>query len=68
MALKGKKLHPDDIQGIRGFTIAYKGLATAVMVYKELAFNEKSSIIPSVSLQDLPTGVHVLFFHMNLSS
>jgi ABC-type phosphate/phosphonate transport system substrate-binding protein len=25
MALKGKKLHPDDIQRIRDFMMAYKG-------------------------------------------
>jgi hypothetical protein len=37
MALKGKKLHPDDIQEIRDFVMAYKGLATFAMVYKELA-------------------------------
>jgi hypothetical protein len=37
MALKGKKLHPDGIQGIRGFAMAYKGLATFTMAYKELA-------------------------------
>jgi hypothetical protein len=37
MALKGKKLHPDDIQRIRDFTMAYKGLATFVISYKELA-------------------------------
>jgi hypothetical protein len=36
MALKGKKLHPNDIQGIKGFTIAYKGLATFTMSYKDL--------------------------------
>jgi hypothetical protein len=28
MVLKGKKLHPNSIQGIRGFAMAYKGLAT----------------------------------------
>jgi hypothetical protein len=37
MALKGKKLHPDGIQEIRDFVMAYKGLATFAMVYKELA-------------------------------
>jgi hypothetical protein len=37
MALKGKKLHPDDIQGIRGFVMVYKGLTTFVMTYKKLA-------------------------------
>jgi hypothetical protein len=37
MALKGKKLHPDGIQEIRDFAMAYKGLATFAMVYKELA-------------------------------
>jgi hypothetical protein len=36
MALKGKKLHPNDIHGIKGFTIAYKGLATFTMSYKDL--------------------------------
>jgi hypothetical protein len=36
MALKGKKLHLNDIQGIKGFTIAYKGLATFTMSYKDL--------------------------------
>jgi hypothetical protein len=37
MALKGEKLHPNDIQGIRDFAIAYNGLATFVIAYKELA-------------------------------
>jgi hypothetical protein len=37
MTLKGKKLHPDDIQGIRDFTMAYKDLATFAIAYKELA-------------------------------
>jgi hypothetical protein len=37
MALKGKKLHPDDIQGIRGFAMVYKGLAIFAIAYKELA-------------------------------
>jgi hypothetical protein len=37
MALKGKKLHPDGIQEIRDFAMTYKGLATFVVVYKELA-------------------------------
>jgi hypothetical protein len=35
MSLKGKKLHPDGIQEIRCFTMAYKGLATFTMAYKE---------------------------------
>jgi hypothetical protein len=35
MALKGKKLHPNGIQEIRGFAMAYKGLATFIMTYKE---------------------------------
>jgi hypothetical protein len=37
MALKSKKMHPDGIQEIRDFAMAYKGLATIAMVYKELA-------------------------------
>jgi hypothetical protein len=37
MALKGKKLHPDDIQGIRDFAMAYKGPTTFAMAYKELS-------------------------------
>jgi hypothetical protein len=37
IALKGKKLHPNDIQGIRDFTMAYNGLTTFIMTYKELA-------------------------------
>jgi hypothetical protein len=37
MALKGKKLHPDDIQGIRDFVMAYKGPTTFAMAYKELS-------------------------------
>jgi hypothetical protein len=36
MALKGKKLHPDDNQGLRNFMMTYKGLATFTMAYKEL--------------------------------
>jgi hypothetical protein len=36
IALKGKKLHPNDIQGIRDFVMAYNGLTTFVMAYKEL--------------------------------
>jgi hypothetical protein len=34
--LKGKKLHPDNIQDIRGFVMGYKGLATFTMAYKAL--------------------------------
>jgi hypothetical protein len=34
MTLKGKKLYPDDIQDL--FTMAYKGLTTFAMTYKEL--------------------------------
>jgi hypothetical protein len=37
MAVKGKKLHPDDIQRIKDFTMTYKDLATFAMSYKELA-------------------------------
>jgi hypothetical protein len=37
MAVKGNKLYPDDIHGIRYFTMAYKGLVTFVIAYKELA-------------------------------
>jgi hypothetical protein len=37
MALKGRKLHPDGIHGIRGFAMAYNGPATLAMTYKELA-------------------------------
>jgi hypothetical protein len=37
MALKDKKLHPNDLQVIRDFTMTYKGLATFAMTYKELA-------------------------------
>jgi hypothetical protein len=37
MALKSKKLHPSDIQGIKGFAIVYKGLATFMIAYKEWA-------------------------------
>jgi hypothetical protein len=33
MALKSKKLHSDDIQGIRGFTMIYKSIATFAMAY-----------------------------------
>jgi hypothetical protein len=36
MALKGKKLHPDSTQEIRGFAMAYKDLAIFAMTYKEL--------------------------------
>jgi hypothetical protein len=49
MALKDKKLHPDGIQGIRGFTMAYKGLATFAWAYKKLA-----QIIPCDALQMKP--------------
>jgi hypothetical protein len=42
MALKGKKLHPDDIQEIRNFAMAYKDLATFAMTYKELVHNDCS--------------------------
>jgi hypothetical protein len=37
MTLKGKKLHPDDIQEIRDFAMAYKGLTLFAMAYKEFA-------------------------------
>jgi hypothetical protein len=37
MSLKGKKLYPDGIQGIRNFVMTYKGLATFAIAYKELA-------------------------------
>jgi hypothetical protein len=37
MTLKGKKLYPNDIQEIRGFTMAYKGLVIFIVAYKELA-------------------------------
>jgi hypothetical protein len=37
MSLKGKKLYPDGIQGIRDFVMTYKGLATFAIAYKELA-------------------------------
>jgi hypothetical protein len=36
MTLKGKKLYPKDIHGIRGFAMTYKGLVTFTMTYKEL--------------------------------
>jgi hypothetical protein len=39
MALKGKKLHSDDIQGITGFVMAYKGLAIFTTTYKELTLH-----------------------------
>jgi hypothetical protein len=44
MALKDKKLHPDSTQGIRDFTMAYKGVVTFAMGYKELAQITKSCI------------------------
>jgi hypothetical protein len=37
MALKGNKLYPDGIQGIRGFAMAYKDLTTFAIAYKELS-------------------------------
>jgi hypothetical protein len=37
MTLKGKKLYPNDIQEIRGFTMTYKGLVIFTVAYKELA-------------------------------
>jgi hypothetical protein len=37
MTLKGKKLYHNDIQEIRGFTIAYKSLVIFTVAYKELA-------------------------------
>jgi hypothetical protein len=43
MALKSKKLHADDIQGIRGFMMAYKCLATFTMPYKKLHLYTESS-------------------------
>jgi hypothetical protein len=43
VTLKGKKLHPDDIQGIRDFAMAYKDLATFAMTYKELTLYPKPS-------------------------
>jgi hypothetical protein len=36
MALKDKKLHPNDIQGIKDFAMAYNDLATFTVAYKEL--------------------------------
>jgi hypothetical protein len=39
MALRVKKLHPDDIQGISDFATTYKCLATFAMTYKELTLN-----------------------------
>jgi hypothetical protein len=36
IVLKGKKLNPDSIHGIRGFMMIYKGLATFTVAYKEL--------------------------------
>jgi hypothetical protein len=37
MSPKVKKLHPDGIQGIRDFVMAYMSPATFAMAYKELA-------------------------------
>jgi hypothetical protein len=37
MVLKGNTLHPDDMQGIRGFVMPYKDMATFAMTYKELS-------------------------------
>jgi hypothetical protein len=37
MTLKSKKLHPDNIQWIRGFVMTYKGLTIFTVTYKELA-------------------------------
>jgi hypothetical protein len=34
MTLKGKKLHHDDIQKIRDFTLVYKDVAIFIMTYK----------------------------------
>jgi hypothetical protein len=43
MVLKGKKLHPDGVPGIKSFVIAYKDLTTLKMTYKELTlFNSMS--------------------------
>jgi hypothetical protein len=44
MTLKGKKLHPNDIQEIRGFVMTYKGLATFAMTYKEGTFTTVTSV------------------------
>jgi hypothetical protein len=52
IALKGKKLHPDDIQEIRGFTMTYKGLATFTMTYKKLTLKYK--LIDFISLSVSP--------------
>jgi hypothetical protein len=47
MALKDKKLHPNNIQGIRDFTMTYKSLVTFTMAYKEL-------VLPSFFPDGLP--------------
>jgi hypothetical protein len=42
MALKGKKLHLNDIQGIRGFVMVYNGLATFAITYRELTLHRST--------------------------
>jgi hypothetical protein len=45
MVMKGKKLHPDNIQEIRGFAMIYKGLATFTMTYKEWALSQSEEVL-----------------------
>jgi hypothetical protein len=48
MELKSKKLYSDNMKGIRGFTMAYKGLVTFAIAYKELAQSKLSQAVSGV--------------------
>jgi hypothetical protein len=59
MTLKGKKLYPKDIHGIRGFAMTYKGLVTFTMTYKELT--KKNYVTLSLLQSDLSLVKDLLF-------